>query len=105
MNFKGRIIFCGGNSGYNDTAPQPGPSNLMLIVIREITMRGFVVMSHLHLMDRFYQDVGGWLKDGRIIYRETVAEGLDNAAEAFMGVLRGDNLGKMIVRLADDPTL
>ena len=104
MNFKGRIIFCGGISGYNDPVPQPGPNNMMLLVQREITLRGFVVMSYFHLLPEFYRDMGGWLKDGKITYRETTVQGIENAADAFMGMMQGQNIGKMLVQLAPDPT-
>lgn len=104
MNHGGRIIFCGSISGYNETTPQPGPNNLMNIVRQEITMRGFIVMSYGHLMGDFYRDMGQWLKDGSVKYRETIVEGVEKAPEAFMGMLRGENFGKMIVQVGADPT-
>ncbi|NQV22426.1 MAG: NADP-dependent oxidoreductase, partial [Rhodospirillales bacterium] len=104
MNHGGRIIFCGSISGYNETTPQPGPNNLMNIVRQEITMRGFIVMSYGHLMGDFYRDMRQWLKDGSVKYRETIIEGIEKAPEAFMGMLRGENFGKMIVQVSDDPT-
>jgi NADPH-dependent curcumin reductase CurA len=59
------------------------------------------VRDHGHLMGDFVREVGTWLSEGRIKYRETVVEGLENAPDAFIGMLRGDNTGKMLVKLAD----
>jgi NADPH-dependent curcumin reductase CurA len=64
-------------------------------------MRGFIVGDHTHLAGEFARQVGGWLREGRITSRETVVDGLENAPAAFLGMLRGENTGKMLVRLAD----
>jgi NADPH-dependent curcumin reductase CurA len=104
MNQHGRIIFCGSISGYNDTTPAPGPNNLTMMIMREITLRGYIVTSYMHLMPDFYRDMGAWLKSGQMTFKETVVDGIENAPSAFMGMLRGENMGKMIVKLADDPT-
>ncbi len=104
MNSGGRIIYCGSISGYNATTPLPGPNNLMMMIMREVAMRGYIVTSHMHLMPAFYQDIGGWLKSGQMTYRETVVDGIENAPSAFMGMLKGENMGKMIVKVGPDPT-
>ena len=66
---------------------------------KRLTLRGFIVSDHGDRMRAFAEEVGGLLRDGRIKHRETVVEGLDKAPEAFIGLLRGDNTGKMLVRL------
>jgi NADPH-dependent curcumin reductase CurA len=99
MKLHGRIAVCGMISGYNATEPQPGPRNLMLFVGRRISMTGFLVGDHADLAEEFTDRVGGWLSEGKITATETVVDGLDNAVEAFIGMLRGENTGKMIITL------
>jgi NADPH-dependent curcumin reductase CurA len=71
-----------------------------MLVSKRLTVRGFLVRDHSALIPEFVREVGGWLRDGRLQVRETVVEGLEHAPEAFIGLLRGDNIGKMIVRIA-----
>jgi NADPH-dependent curcumin reductase CurA len=99
MADHGRIAACGAISQYNATEPPPGPRNLALVVQRRLTLRGFIVSDHGDLAAEFYRTAGGWLADGSLSYRETVVEGLDRAAEAFLSLLDGGNTGKMLVRL------
>jgi NADPH-dependent curcumin reductase CurA len=99
LNDFGRVALCGAISMYNATEPPPGPRNLALSVARRLNLRGFIVTDHAKRFPDFVRDVGGWLREGRIKYRETVVEGIENAPEAFIGLLRGENLGKMVVKL------
>jgi NADPH-dependent curcumin reductase CurA len=100
LNSFGRVAMCGAISQYNASSPAPGPRNLGLAVGKRLTLRGFIVRDHGHLMPDFLREVGTWLSEGRIKYRETVVEGIENAPDAFIGLLRGENTGKMLVRLA-----
>jgi NADPH-dependent curcumin reductase CurA len=100
LNRHGRVAMCGAVSQYNATSPPPGPRNMAQIVGKRLTLRGFIVSDHNHLMPDFIREVGTWLSEGRIAYRETVVEGLENAPAAFIGLLRGENTGKMLVKLA-----
>lgn len=84
---------------YNATSPPAAPRNLALSVARRLTLRGFIVTDHADRFPDFAREVGGWLREGRIRFRETVVEGIEHAPEAFIGLLRGENLGKMVVRL------
>jgi NADPH-dependent curcumin reductase CurA len=84
---------------YNDTAPPAAPRNLALLIGKRITLRGFLVGDQGHLRDEFVREMSGWLRDGKIAYDETVVDGIENAPEAFLGLLRGENLGKMLVRM------
>jgi NADPH-dependent curcumin reductase CurA len=95
----GRVAMCGAISQYNATTPPPGPRNIGLIVGKRLTLRGYIVSDHGALMKPFLAEVGPWVHDGRLKVRETVVEGLENAPEAFMGLLRGENTGKMLVKL------
>src|SRR3954452_3495827 len=100
LNNHGRVALCGSIAAYNATERPPGPRNMSLITGKRLTLRGFIVRDHSHLMPDFVREVGTWLSEGRITYRETVVEGIENAPEAFIGLLRGQNTGKMLVKLA-----
>jgi NADPH-dependent curcumin reductase CurA len=100
LRTHGRVAMCGAISGYNATEPVAGPRNMFLCVGKRLTLRGFIIRDHGHRMGDFAREVGGWLRDGSIAYRETVVDGLENAPAAFIGLLRGENTGKMLVRLA-----
>jgi NADPH-dependent curcumin reductase CurA len=102
LNTHGRVALCGSISGYNATERPPGPNNLGLAVGKRLTLRGFIVLDHYDLAAEFSQTVGGWLRAGQVQVRETVVDGLDNAVSAFIGLLRGENTGKMIIRLSEE---
>ncbi|MFF5260267.1 NADP-dependent oxidoreductase [Actinomadura viridis] len=99
MRTHGRIALCGAISQYNATEPVPGPDNLLLAVGKRLTLRGFIVSDHMKLTGEYVQRASGWLREGSLRAEETVVEGIDNAVDAFLGLLRGTNVGKMIVRL------
>jgi len=99
MNLHGRIAICGSISGYNKEEPDPGPRNLGLFISRRLTMTGFLVGDHSDIADEFTRTVGGWYASGRLVARETVVHGLENTPAAFIGMLKGDNTGKMIIKL------
>jgi hypothetical protein len=99
MRDFGRIAMCGAISLYNATELPPGPRSIPQIIRGRLTVRGFIVSDHFDRMGDFVRDVGGWVREGKIRYRETVVEGIENAPDAFIGLLRGDNTGKMVVRL------
>ena len=95
----GRAALCGAISVYNEEKAAPGPRNLALAVGRRLTLRGFIVSDHGARMREFVPEMAGWLRDGSIRHDETVVEGIGNAVDAFLGLMRGANLGKMIVKL------
>jgi NADPH-dependent curcumin reductase CurA len=99
MRLHGRVAACGAISGYDAAQAPPGPRNLDLLFRRRLTMRGFIVLDHRDRFDDFTRDIGGWLRDGRITYRETVVHGLERAPSALLGLLHGENTGKMVVDL------
>ncbi|WP_316757344.1 NADP-dependent oxidoreductase [Streptomyces herbicida] len=99
LNQGGRIAVCGMISVYNNTEPAPGPRNLARLIQTRGRIEGFLVGDHYDLQPQFVAEVGPWVASGRLKYRETVVEGIENNLEAFLGVLRGDNTGKMIVKL------
>ncbi|MFI2639982.1 NADP-dependent oxidoreductase [Streptomyces sp. NPDC018610] len=99
LNLHGRIAICGAISVYNNTEPAPGPKNLARLIQTRGRIEGFLVGDHYDLQPQFVREVGPWVRSGELKYRETVVEGVENTLEAFLGVLRGDNTGKMIVKL------
>lgn len=95
----GRVAMCGAIAVYNATEPPAAPRNLALAVGKRLTLRGFIVSDHTDRMSAMVTEISEWLREGKLSYQETVVDGLENAPEAFLGMLRGENTGKMIVRL------
>jgi NADPH-dependent curcumin reductase CurA len=104
MNTYGRIVMCGMISMYNATEPVPGPANLFYVTMKQLTMKGFIVIDHFDKLHQFYTDMAKWISEGKIKWKETIVEGLENAPRAFIGLFKGQNLGKMIVKVGPDPT-
>ena len=99
MNDFGRIAMCGAVSQYNNEKAAPGPRNMTLAVTRRLRLQGFIVSDHNHIAGEYLSQAAGWMANGALKHRETFVDGLDNAVDAFLGLLRGDNIGKMLVRL------
>ena len=100
LRVHGRIIACGGISGYNGTTPQPGPTNLFNMTTKRLTMKGLIVGDWLASKTEFENEVGGYFRAGRLKDKETVVEGIEQAPPAFIGLFGGKNIGKMVVKLA-----
>jgi NADPH-dependent curcumin reductase CurA len=101
LRTHGRVAMCGAISAYNATEPPPGPRNMSLCVGKRLTLRGFIVRDHAERTPEFRRDVGAWLQAGRIKAPETIVDGgIEQAPQAFIDLLRGANIGKMLVRLA-----
>jgi leukotriene B4 12-hydroxydehydrogenase/15-oxo-prostaglandin 13-reductase len=98
MNAFSRIAVCGLISQYNATEPY-GVKTFQSILTNRIKVQGFIVSDRLELWAKALADLSGWVAAGRIKYRETVTEGLENAPKAFIGLLKGENFGKQLVRL------
>ncbi len=99
MRLHGRIIVCGAISNYNDEAPSPGPRNMAMMIGKRLTMRGFLVFDWFERMADFLKEVTPLVAAGKLVTRETVVEGFDHAPQAFIDLLRGANVGKMVVKL------
>jgi NADPH-dependent curcumin reductase CurA len=99
LNQNGRVAMSGAIATYNASEPPVGPSNLTLVIIKRLTLRGFIVSDHARRMPDMIADVSAWLRDGKLTHAETVVDGLARAPDAFINLLRGANTGKMIVRL------
>jgi NADPH-dependent curcumin reductase CurA len=96
----GRVALCGAVSEYGLEGGGPGPRSLFQATANELTLRGFRGSSHVHRMGEMQRAVGGWLRDGRLRYRESVVEGLERAPEALARMLAGETVGKTLVRIA-----
>ena len=97
LRLHGRIISCGGISGYNE--PQPGPNNLFNITTKRLTMKGLIVRDWLDRKAEFEKEAGDYFRDGKLKNQETIVAGIDQAVSAFIGLFGGKNIGKMVVKL------
>jgi NADPH-dependent curcumin reductase CurA len=97
----GRVIACGAISRYNDERPEPGPRNLFLVVTKRLRLQGFIVSDHDDRYPAFLAEMAPWVREGKVRYRETVVDGIERIPSAFAGLFRGDNVGKMLVRVGD----
>jgi NADPH-dependent curcumin reductase CurA len=95
----GRIAICGAISVYNNTEAAPGPRNLARLIQTRGTIQGFLVGDHYDLAREYASNAAGWIADGSLTSRETFVDGIDHAVDGCLGVLRGENVGKMLVRL------
>jgi len=102
LNVRGRVALCGAISTIEDASDAPGVQHLIQAVLKRLTLRGFIVRDHEDLRPEFEQQVAGWLRTGELVSKETVVDGLENAVDAFVGVLSGANVGKMLVRVSED---
>ena len=100
LKVHGRAAVCGMISRYNATDPTPAPRNLAMLVGKRLRLQGFLVRDHAHLQAEFRARATGLLADGTLTAQETVVDGIENVPSAFIGLLRGENTGKMVVRLS-----
>jgi len=98
INLHARIPLVGLIEQYNATGDPVGP-NLRPLLVNRALIEGFLFLDHLAHTKQFLADVGGWLREGKLRYREDVVDGLENAPRALIGMLRGENFGKLIVRV------
>jgi NADPH-dependent curcumin reductase CurA len=100
LRVHGRVVACGAISAYNAKLPPRGPRNLPLIIGKRLTIRGFLVRDWADEKGAFLAEVAPLLAQGRLKAKETVVEGIARAPQAFLDMLHGANVGKMVVRLA-----
>ena len=99
MKTFGRIVLCGMISQYNITLTPTGPYNLFLAVPNRLKLQGFIVRDHYDMLTEFYADMSRWIEEGKIKWRETVFEGIENAPKAFLALFKGENVAKMLVKI------
>jgi NADPH-dependent curcumin reductase CurA len=103
INVHARIPLIGLISQYNDSKLSPGP-NLGSVLSNRALIQGMIIFDHIDRMPAFLQDMSQWLREGKVLYREDVVQGLENAPRAFIGLLQGENIGKRIIQVTPDPT-
>lgn len=107
LNQFARIPVCGLISIYNESAPPAGPDTapalMRDILTKRLRFQGFIVSDFNAQRNDFLKDVSTWIKEGKIKYREDIVEGIENAPKAFQGLLKGENFGKLLVRVGDLP--
>lgn len=107
LNVSARVPVFGVIAHYNDTELPPGPDRLGLLartlLIKRIKMQGFIIFDdYAHRHGEFFSQMSAWLNQGKIIFREDIVDGLENAPQAFIGLLEGKNFGKLVIRVAKD---
>ena len=102
LAYRARIAICGQISQYNLETPDNGPRNLRNLLTRQATMEGFIVGRFADRNEEALRRLTRWVSEGRLKYKEDVVDGLQNAPRAFMGLMRGENFGKQLIRISDD---
>jgi len=105
LNVGARIPLCGLIGWYNLEKPPAGgdrtPQLLFTVLRQRLKVQGFIIFDHYRRMPAFLEDMRAWLREGRVKYREQVIEGLENAPQGLMGLLQGENFGKLVVHVSD----
>jgi NADPH-dependent curcumin reductase CurA len=101
MADNGRITMCGGISGYNSKELQPGPRNIMQIVIHRLSVRGFILFDHIAGVGEAIRDLTAWSDAGELIVEEDIQDGFENTPKTFLRLFQGKNLGKQLIRIAE----
>lgn len=94
-----RFALCGAISQYNSASFPPGPRYLIQVVAKRLRLEGFIVSDHFDQLPEFMSDMIGWVKAGKMTWKETVDHGIENSVGAFLKLFSGENLGKMLVKL------
>src|SRR5215469_2220179 len=102
MRLNGRIALCGMIDQYNATSMPEGPGNLIMAIGLSLTLKGYIVSNHADMQEAFLADMAKWVKAGKMKWRETILDGIERAPEAFIGLFKGDNFGKMLVKVGPD---
>ncbi len=100
INVRARLVICGQISQYNLEKPEMGPRWLWALITRQARAEGFLVFQFADRYDQALREIAAWVKQGKLKYRENIIEGLENAPRAFIGMLKGENIGKQLVKVA-----
>ncbi len=108
LNDFARIPLCGRIANYNMTGHPEGPNMLPAffgdMLVKRMTLRGFIISDHFDRLPDFLRDMGAWIASGQVKYKEDIVKGIENAPTAFLGLLKGENFGKLLVQVSEDPT-
>jgi NADPH2:quinone reductase len=96
-----RVAVCGQISQYNSVEVETGPRWLTQLIVRQARVEGFLVSQFAPRFDDGLRQLSTWLKEGRLVYREDVVDGLENAPRAFIRMLEGKNIGKQLVKVGE----
>jgi NADPH-dependent curcumin reductase CurA len=99
ININARVMLCGGISGYNATEPQPGPRNILNLVVQRATMQGFLVLDYLPKSHEAVEKLAGLVMEGKIKHLEDIQEGLENCPQTLNRLFTGENFGKQMLKL------
>ncbi len=99
MKTYGRIVICGRISQMNATNPGSGLKNMAYVLVKRLTIKGFLIFDHENEREPFETEMSKWLVDGKIKFKETIYEGIENAPKSFIDLLKGKNIGKMLVKI------
>ena len=99
MSNYGHIVICGRISQMNATTPGEGLKNMAHVLVKRLTVRGFLIFDHFNDKDDFERDMKNWILNKQIKWSETIVEGIENAPQAFLDLLNGKNIGKMLVKI------
>jgi len=105
LAFKARVVLCGGISSGYGLERGPGPSNYFQLVIKSARMEGFIVLNYLDKFAEATHSMSDWIAKGKLIWRDDIAEGLENAPKVLMGLFAGANFGKQLLKIADPPII
>ena len=100
LNVHGRVSVCGQISQYNLPEPELAPRNMGLLIQKQAKMEGFLVFNFAHKHDHARQRMAEWIRSGQLKYKEDVVEGLENAPRAFIGLMKGENFGKLLIKVS-----
>jgi NADPH-dependent curcumin reductase CurA len=96
-----RIVICGAISQYNNTAPVKGPSNYLSLLVNRASMKGMVVFDYADRYAEGAREMAGWMQAGKLKSREDIVEGLSTFPETLLKLFRGENTGKLVLKVAD----
>ena len=94
-----RFVLCGMISQYNTVGLPEGPRNIMFVVGKCIRLEGLDVANYFNVLPEFHRDLSGWIRDGKLVWKESIEQGIENAPTAFLKLFKGENFGKMLVKL------
>lgn len=101
INKHARIVLCGQISMYNSNKPDVGPRNFWILLTKSATLKGFIIFDYYDRFSEGLKQMAQWLKEGKIKNKENIIQGLENASSAFLGLFKGENIGKQIVKVSD----
>jgi NADPH:quinone reductase len=101
INTFARMSICGQISQYNNAKPEMGPRLLGMLIVARAKAQGFLVTDYMSRFGEALPEMSGWLREGKLKYREDIVEGFENLPKAFIGLFHGENIGKRIVKVAE----